>query len=104
MKGRGSNFWHQVLGAIKDAASPRYVRSGRDAPPADRVSVVYNWVDENLVPQPRYRELARGLGIDGQFVLWGAGNLGAAQPPGSQRAQEHGPKGARVAVQPRWAA
>ena len=47
--------------------------------PTDRVSVVYNWTDEKLAPQPRDHDLARRLGIDGEFVLMYAGNLGPFQ-------------------------
>ncbi|NEE00190.1 glycosyltransferase family 4 protein [Phytoactinopolyspora halotolerans] len=47
--------------------------------PADKLSLVPNWVDESVFrPVPRNTELARKLGIDG-FVVMYAGSLGDLQ-------------------------
>ncbi len=77
--GRSCRALYRAAGAIV-AISPGFREAliERGAP-ADRVSVVYNWADERLAPQPRDPELARQLGIDGQFVLMYAGNLGPFQ-------------------------
>jgi colanic acid biosynthesis glycosyl transferase WcaI len=77
--GRSCQALYRAAGAIA-AISPgfRDVLIERGVP-ADKVSVVYNWADERLAPEPRDPELARELGIDGKFVLMYSGNLGPFQ-------------------------
>jgi len=47
--------------------------------PADRISVVYNWADERVLPVPGDPMLARELQIDSPFVMMYSGNLGPFQ-------------------------
>jgi glycosyltransferase involved in cell wall biosynthesis len=48
--------------------------------PGDKVSTVFNWVDEKLMqPTEPDRELRARLGLAGKFVLMYAGNHGPAQ-------------------------
>jgi glycosyltransferase involved in cell wall biosynthesis len=48
--------------------------------PADKVHVVYNWIDEDLFqPVPRDEALASELGFAGKFNVVFAGNFGAYQ-------------------------
>jgi colanic acid biosynthesis glycosyl transferase WcaI len=48
--------------------------------PADRISVIPNWVDSDAItPQPRENEWAAKKGLDGRFVVMHSGNIGHAQ-------------------------
>jgi colanic acid biosynthesis glycosyl transferase WcaI len=48
--------------------------------PADRISVISNWVDSKAItPQPRENEWAANKGLDGRFVVMHSGNIGHAQ-------------------------
>lgn len=47
---------------------------------ADKITVMYNWCDEDSIyPAARDEDLARRLGLSGQFNIMFAGNMGLAQ-------------------------
>jgi len=63
--------------AIGDTMRQRLEEKGA---PADRISVIPNWVDtERLVPRDRANEWARNIGLDKKFVVMHSGNVGHAQ-------------------------
>ncbi|HWJ43792.1 MAG TPA: glycosyltransferase family 4 protein [Gaiellaceae bacterium] len=63
--------------AIGDTMRRRLEEKGA---PAERVSVIPNWVDtERLVPRDRANEWARNIGLDKKFVVMHSGNVGHAQ-------------------------
>ena len=63
--------------AIGDTMRQRVEEKGA---PAERVSVIPNWVDtERLVPRDRANEWARNIGLDKKFVVMHSGNVGHAQ-------------------------
>jgi putative colanic acid biosynthesis glycosyltransferase WcaI len=63
--------------AIGDTMRQRLEEKGA---PAERVSVIPNWVDtERLVPRDRANEWARNIGLDKKFVVMHSGNVGHAQ-------------------------
>jgi putative colanic acid biosynthesis glycosyltransferase WcaI len=63
--------------AIGDTMRQRLEEKGA---PADRLSVIPNWVDtERLAPRDRANEWARNIGLDKKFVVMHSGNVGHAQ-------------------------
>jgi glycosyltransferase involved in cell wall biosynthesis len=63
--------------AIGETMRRRLISKGA---PADRVSVIPNWVDtQRLVPKPRDNEWARENGLAEKFVVMHSGNVGHAQ-------------------------
>jgi len=63
--------------AIGDTMRRRLEEKGA---PAERVSVIPNWVDtERLAPRDRANEWARNIGLDKKFVVMHSGNVGHAQ-------------------------
>lgn len=65
------------IAVISPSMRSRLIRRGV---PADKVSVVYNWVDETVMrPAEPDRQLRTRLGLTDAFVLMYAGNHGAAQ-------------------------
>ena len=65
------------LVAIGETMRRRLVEKGA---PADRITVIPNWVDSDVVqPMPRDNEWSRGQGLADPFVVMHSGNIGYAQ-------------------------
>jgi colanic acid biosynthesis glycosyl transferase WcaI len=63
--------------AIGETMKQRLVEKGA---PADRISVIPNWVDTRAItPQPQDNPWARKHGLVGRFVVMHSGNVGHAQ-------------------------